>query len=501
MIKFSLPSRFLSTAVALGVATLLANATHAATSYEEGDYLVKLAPSASLNTLSRFASDAKLDKLGGGWVHVKAKNASRWSPRSLEALQNNPDVVAIQPNYKIHLLNDYKVTDQAMRARIMDAAAKGLITNDANKDNPDIPAAPGRSVGVDPLFSNQWGMLDIGVREVGIVPGKEVVVAVIDTGVDYTHEDLVGSMWRNPGEMGNDARGMDRAVNQLDDDGNGYVDDIVGWDFVSNDNKPYDLAAGMLDMILGGGNPGHGTHCAGNVGAATQNGKGIRGAGQNVKIMAVRFLSDKGQGTTADAIKAIRYAVANHAQVLSNSWGSEGEDPADGENNQALRDVISYAQSKGILFVAAAGNGHSGVGYDNDTDPQPGYPASYENDNIVSVAAIDVNNNLGSFSNWGLKSVDIAAPGVNIYSTMVNNQYNNKVIDIPFIGLTANWDGTSMATPHVAGAAALYLSTHPGKTWKDAKDALIESAVKVPQLAGRVVSGGKLNLISLLAHQ
>jgi len=473
----------------------------AASNYEEGDYLVKLAPQASLLKFARLASDAKLDNLGEGWIRVKAKNASRWSPRSLSALQNNPDVLYVQPNYRVKLLNDYKVTDAALRARILEAAQQGQIPQKTvAQDNPEIPPVPGRMTGADPLLSNQWGMIDIGVREIGQVSGKQIIVAVIDTGVDYTHEDLAGVIWRNPGETGTDARGMDRATNGKDDDGNGFPDDIVGWDFVSNDNKPYDLAVGMMDLIAGGGNPGHGTHVAGNVGAGFRNGKGIVGAGQNVKIMAIRFLSEKGQGTTADAIKAIRYAVANKADVLSNSWGSEGEDPADGENNQALRDAIAYAQSKGKLFIAAAGNGRQGVGYDNDSDPNPGYPASYENENIISVAAIDVNGALGTFSNWGLNSVDIGAPGVNVFSTMVNNQYNNKVIDLPFFGLVVTWDGTSMATPHVAGAAALYWSLHPDKSWQEVKSAIMDSAVKVPVLAGRVATGGKLNLRTLLGR-
>lgn len=488
------------TALAFLFAIASSYTAHAAKSYEEGDYLVKLAPGASLKTWSRLASDGKVEDLGTGWVRVKSKNAHRWSSQSLQALQSNPDVLAVQPNYKVHLLNNYKITDPNLRAKVAAAVDQGLFpTQKMAEDNPEIPAPPGRMTGADPLFSNQWGMLDIGVREVGKISGqREIVVAVIDTGVDYTHEDLVGTLWRNPGESGTNERGEDRATNGKDDDGNGYSDDIVGWDFVTNDNKPYDLAVGMLDLIMGGGNPGHGTHCAGNVGAGAQNGKGIKGAGQNVKIMAIRFLSEKGQGTTADAIKAIKYAVANRADVLSNSWGSEGEDPEDGAGNQALRDAVQYAQNKGKLFIAAAGNGHSGVGYDNDNDAMPGYPASYDHDAIISVAAIDVNGNLGTFSNWGLTSVDIGAPGVNIYSTMVGNAYNNKVIDLPFLGLIAYWDGTSMATPHVAGAAGLYWSAHPDATWKDVKAAIMDSAVKVPALAGRVVTGGKLNLVTLM---
>src|SRR5262249_38721694 len=159
--------------------------------------------------------------------------------------------------------------------------------------------------------------------------------------------------------------------------------------------KPFDLPASLLDMILNGGNPGHGTHCSGNVGARADNGKGVAGVAPNVKIMPLRFITDKGEGTTADAIKAIKYAVDMGAKVMSNSWGSEGDD---GDTDaQALKDAITYAKDHNVLFVAAAGNGHEGVGYDNDTDAKPGVPASYAIDNIISVAAIDEKGALGSF--------------------------------------------------------------------------------------------------------
>jgi len=212
--------------------------------------------------------------------------------------------------------------------------------------------------------------------------------------------------------------------------------------------------------------------------------------------MALRFITEKGEGTTADAIKAIRYAVDNGAKVLSNSWGSEGEDPSEGQENQALRDAVQYALDHNVLFVAAAGNGHQGVGYNNDTDAKPGYPASYPHANIISVAAIDSHDNLGSFSNWGVKTVHIAAPGVAVFSTMVGNNYSDVVIDK--YGFKATWDGTSMATPHVAGAAALYWSAHPEKNYADVKAAIIGSAKKLPQLSDKFFSGGKLDVDALL---
>ena len=209
--------------------------------------------------------------------------------------------------------------------------------------------------------------------------------------------------------------------------------------------------------------------------------------------MSIRFLGNEG-GTTADAVLSIKYAVDNGAKVLSNSWGSEGEDPADAVNNKALREIIQYAADNGALFIAAAGNGHQGKGYDNDNDANPAFPASYPHENIISVAALDVNNNFGSFSNWGRTSVDIGAPGVKVFSTTVGNKYSDTVI--PLLG--ANWDGTSMACPHVAGAAALYWSTHPEKTWQEVKEAIMNSAVKIPSAAGKLVTEGKLNVDNLM---
>ncbi len=445
------------------------------------DLLIKLAPGF---TEVEFQG-AKVEKLTDSWVRVLApKNFS------LHNFTKNPAVEFIQPNYKISLMDDYQIQDKLRRA----ALAKMLRRNPqpvimAPADNPAIPDAPQPTTGNDPLFPKQWGLINIGVQEAWKVTrgNPDFIVAVIDTGVDYTHEDLLPNLWRNTKEIPN---------NGIDDDNNGYIDDVIGWDFASNDNKPYDLSMDPLDILFKGGNPGHGTHCAGNIAARGDNGKGISGVAPNVKIMALRFITEKGQGTTADAIKAIKYAVDNGAKVLSNSWGSEGEDPAEGQENQALRDAVQYAKDHDVLFVAAAGNGHQGKGYSNDTDPKPSYPATYPHDNIVSVAAINSNDNLGSFSNWGAKTVHIAAPGVAIFSTMVGNKYSDIVIDK--FGFKATWDGTSMACPHVAGAAALYWSAHPEKTYADVKAAIIGSAKKLPNLSDKTVSGGKLDVEALL---
>ncbi len=464
---------------------------------KKSDLLIKMANDKSISTLliDLDNKNVKTEALGGSWVRVQGDSKSLL----FKSLSKNPNVEYVQPNYPVHLMNDYKLQDNLRRAavsRFIQAHPEKLLTVPA--DNPPIPlVVPPQSQGPDVQFPKQWGMNDIGAKDAWKkATGEGIIVAVIDTGVDYTHEDLLPNMWKNPGETGTDSQGRDKATNAVDDDNNGFIDDVVGWDFVSNDNKPFDLAVEPLQLLVGGGNPGHGTHCAGNVGARGDNGIGISGVAPKVKIMALRFISDKGQGSTADAIKAIHYAVDNGAKVLSNSWGSEGEDPADGTENKALRDAVQYAQDKNVLFVAAAGNGHSGAGYSNDSDPKPSYPATYDFENIVSVAAVDSSNNLGSFSNWGTKTVHLAAPGVAVFSTTVGGLYSDTVIDQ--YGFHATWDGTSMACPHVAGAAALYWSMHPEKTYKEVKEALLKSAKKIPSLSGKLVSEGKLDVKALI---
>ena len=447
------------------------------------DLLIKVANPVSTKHAAHYfqAQGLKSEALTENWIRVQG-NVSKASFRSF---LESDSIVHVQKNYKISLRENPSLKQNLKNYLAQNPSAAIQPFAPAN-DNPAIPNAPADSSGADSLFSKQWGMKNIGVEAAWKINrgNKSVIVAVIDTGVDYTHEDLLPNLWRNSKEIPN---------NNIDDDKNGYVDDIIGWDFLSKDNKPYDLAATNLGDLLNGGNPGHGTHCAGNVAARGQNGKGISGVAPNAQIMSLRFIGNEG-GTTADAVLAVKYAVDNGAKVLSNSWGSEGEDPDDAANNKALRDIIQYAADHDVLFIAAAGNGHQGKGYNNDTDAKPAYPASYDHDNIISVAALDVNNNFGSFSNWGIKSVDIGAPGVKVFSTTVGNKYSDTVI--PMLG--ANWDGTSMACPHVAGAAALYWSVHPEKTYKQVKEAILNSAMRIPSAEGKLVTGGKLNVENLM---
>ncbi|MEQ1664259.1 MAG: S8 family peptidase [Bdellovibrionales bacterium] len=499
------------------------------------DYLVKFDTSKAQSFKSYLSSvvpmGTKMTELGlSGWTRVQTPASKSGNFNSQASAQANsqlqslvmqnirslPGVLYVQPNYKIKLLDqpgmdqiNEQVSEYLSVAKKKknppsagaadDCPIPGMCGGGARTDNPEIPAPTSPIAGgTDPLFNNQWGMIDIGVQQAWNKShgDNKVIVAVIDSGVDYTHEDLAENLWRNPGEVGTDAQGKNKSTNGIDDDGNGYVDDSIGWDFFSKDNKPFDLSVEPIQLIFGGGNPGHGTHCAGNVAARGFNGKGVSGVAPNVAIMSLRFISDKGEGTTADAIGAINYAVANGAKVTSNSWGSEGEDPAEGKENQALRDAIQNAQDHGVLFIAAAGNGHNGVGYDNDSDAKPGYPATYTNENIISVAALDSSDQLGAFSNWGKTSVDIAAPGVKVYSTTVGSTYADTVIDL--LGTKVTWDGTSMATPHVAGAAALYISAHPNANWREVKAAILNSAKRISSLNNKVVSGGKLNVEAMM---
>lgn len=464
------------------------------------DYLVKYKNSdLQVKALKKMAkaqlqagSSQKVEVLTSEWVKISGEAKSL--NKTLQTQKQ--EIEYIQPDFKVKLLEDYQINDPQKRAEYLNYLQTNpeIMANGKYADNPAIPNSPSQTLGNDPLLSKQWGMLDIGGPQTWSQNKntQPIIVAVIDTGVDYTHPDLVSNMWRNPGETGMDASGKDKASNRIDDDGNGFVDDVVGYDFLSNDALPFDMAVPAWQLLIGGGNPGHGTHCAGNVAARGDNRLGISGVAPNAKIMALRFIGNKG-GSTSAAIKAIKYAVDNGAKVLSNSWGSEGEDPSENSENKALKDIIAYAEAKGVLFIAAAGNGHQGRGYDNDTDSRPAYPASYNFSNIISVAAIDSNDRLGGFSNWGKKTVHIAAPGVKIYSTIVGGKYSDQVI--PFM---AKWEGTSMAAPHVSGAAALYWSTHPDKTATEVKEAILSSVVKIPALQNKIMSEGKLNLINLM---
>ena len=273
-----------------------------------------------------------------------------------------------------------------------------------------------------------------------------VLVAVIDSGIDHTHPDLAANMWTNPGEI---------AANGIDDDGNGYIDDTRGWDFANNDNNPTD-------------DNGHGTHCAGTIGAVGDNSLGVVGVSPTIRLVGAKFISASNSGYTSDAIEAVLYTTRIGVTLTSNSWGGGGY-------SQALKDSIDAAQTAGILFIAAAGNDYA------NSDAIPSYPAAFNSANIISVAATDHLDKLAYFSNYGAITVDLAAPGVSIYSTYPGGGYSSL-------------SGTSMACPHVAGAAALLKAANPARDWSALKEALLANVDPLPALSGRVVTGGRLNI-------
>ena len=278
-----------------------------------------------------------------------------------------------------------------------------------------------------------------------LATGAGVVVAVIDTGVDVTHPDLAPNLWRNPGEI---------AGNGVDDDGNGYIDDVNGYDFVNRDSNPNDLDS-------------HGTHVAGSVAAQADDDFGVPGVAFDANVMCLKFLERNRGGYSSMAAEAINYAVNNGAHIINASWGGPGQ-------SSAIRNAIAYARSRGVLFVTAAGN----EGSNNDT--YGNYPSNYALDNIISVAASDRRDGLASFSNYGSNQVDLAAPGVDIVSTVPGETWGYM-------------DGTSMASPYVAGAAALLKSVAPSMTVQELRLTLLSSVDPLAAGAGGVATGGRLN--------
>lgn len=286
-----------------------------------------------------------------------------------------------------------------------------------------------------------------------------VYIGIIDEGYMYTHEDLAANAGTNPGEI---------AGNGIDDDGNGLKDDVYGWDFAGNNNTVFD---GVGDD--------HGTHVAGTIGGLGGNGKGVAGVCWSVKLLNAKFLGSTG-GTTANAIKAVDYFTDLKKKGLNivatnNSWGGGGF-------SQLLLDAIKRANNAGILFIAAAGNS----GTNNDVTAS--YPSGYDVANVIAVASITNTGALSSFSQYGATTVDLGAPGSGIWSSIPKKSGKNIVSSY------ASYSGTSMATPHVTGAVALYTSTHPGATAAQIKAAILNSVTPTASLAGKCVTGGRLNV-------
>jgi subtilisin family serine protease len=312
----------------------------------------------------------------------------------------------------------------------------------------------------DPYFDQQWALNNLGQNggsnraDIDALlawtkthGSEKVVVAVLDTGVDYTHKDLVQNMWTRPDSMP-----------QYADDELGSFDDTHGFDADTNEADPMD-------------ENGHGTHCAGIIGAEGDNGEGIAGINWHVQIMPLKFLGKGGFGSTKNAIEAINYAIDRkqkgvNIRVINASWGST-------QYSRALEDAIKAAGEQGILFVAAAGNSST------DNDKRAHYPSNFALPNVISVAAMDRMDAITSFSNFGAKTVHIAAPGRDIHSTWLNDAYRDA-------------SGTSMAAPQVSGVAALVLASEPGLTVEKLRERILKSADALPALSGKVATGGRL---------
>ncbi|MGB0929348.1 MAG: S8 family serine peptidase [Chitinophagales bacterium] len=376
----------------------------------------------------------------------------------------------------------------------MEALAEYMIENDENielaEPNYYMSAAPTTYTSYTPNdngFPLLWGLNNTGntggIADADIdaleawsmgTGNENIIVGVLDSGIDWTHPELIHNIWQNEGEDTDgdgllvlDADGnwiMDPDdINGIDDDGNGYVDDLIGWDFVDEDNNPHDLN-------------GHGTHVAGTIAATGDNGVGIVGVSSQVRIMPLRFLNSDGVGLVSGAVRGLNYSMDKGVYLTNNSWGSTGV-------SEALRLAIEQAAEANQLFIAAAGNN----GLDNDIVPN--YPSSFDLDNIIAVAATNSSDQLASFSNYGVNSVDIAAPGVGILSTLPDNSYGYA-------------NGTSMAAPHAAGAAVLLWSQDLSASYTKIKDAILNSVDVIGTLSGDVATGGRLNVYqALLAMQ
>ncbi len=411
--------------------------------------MVRFAPGTDANEIERIAArfddevEDRIESVGGLAVVTDADGIDA---EELAAYRALPQVAYIEPNYEINLPEP---EDEASDMDIPVAEGLGVSPRDEG-------LTPN-----DPQFGEQWALNNTGQRngkfkaDISAINAwretqgsDKVVVAVLDSGVNYLHPDLMNNMWMRPDNV---APYVDAQL--------GEIDDERGYNAVENSGDPMD-------------DNGHGTHCSGIIGAEGDNDEGIAGVNWKIEIMPLKFMSAGGFGTTKDAIEAINYTIARkkagvNVRVISASWGST-------MRSRALEDVIRRAGEEGILFVAASGNSNA------NTDRVPHYPSSYNLPNVISVAALNRNDELASFSNYGAKSVHVAAPGVEILSTWLNDEYREA-------------SGTSMATPVVSGVAALALAVDNDLSVKELRERLLASVDKLPGLDAKTVSGGRIN--------
>jgi|GEM_PF-3441034 len=403
--------------------------------FQSDSILIQLHAGTEIESVTSAIEAAEVRSLnmpGQDWFEIVLASGSSLT-EVVDQLAVRDDVALIMPNYELSLTS-------------LESGLSAPLPNDTRFDELYGLHNTGQRTG--------WlNDADIDAPEAWeyTTGSSQIIVAVIDTGVDYTHPDLVENIWVNTGEV---------PGNGLDDDANGYVDDVHGYDFVNNDGDPFD-------------DHHHGTHVAGTIAARSGNGIGVAGVAPNVTIMPLKFLGANGSGNTADAVRALNYAVAQGAAISNNSWGGGGF-------NAAMLAALHAARDAGHIFVAAAGN----AALNNDQSAV--FPANYNIDNVVSVAASNSQDQLASFSNYGAASVELAAPGVSILSTYPNNQY-------------ASLSGTSMAAPHVSGVMALVRSLRPEWTFRQVIDQVLNTVDSIGALQGKTITGGRLNAHAAVA--
>lgn len=433
-----------------------------AVAYADGEVLVQYEPSASLaareaarslvrGRAAQVIDTAAMRAAGAGVVERVTLGAGLSVDAAIAALRNRPGVISAEPNWKVS------------------AAA---ISNDPSYANgslwgmygDDLPASSGPAG-----TTNQFGSQAEKAWDAGFTGSSSVVVGIIDEGIDITHPDLKDNIWVNPFETPGDG---------IDNDGNGYIDDINGWDFFYDNNTVYDV-----------GEDDHGTHVAGTIGGAGGNGLGVAGVNWDVTMISTKFLGPGG-GYTSDAIMAVDYLTdlkTRHGINIvasNNSWGGGGY-------SAALHSAIIRSAKANILFVAAAGNNAS------NNDATANYPSNYSTlqgtstttaasyEAVIAVAALTNTGSLASYSNFGATTVDIGAPGSGILSTLSGGTYGT-------------YSGTSMATPHVTGAVALYASAYPAASGAAIRDAILATGRPTSSLAGKSVTGDRLDVAAAL---
>ncbi|UOF00374.1 S8 family serine peptidase [Bdellovibrio reynosensis] len=415
------------TAGLVGVIFTAANSFAAAPESVPGEYIVKLkdtvSAQSSVHTLSQALGSYVKSTIPGQNIVVIKRPVFEIQSNVIKTLSENPLVDIVEPNF-IYRIN--KTSNDPLLGNLWG------IKNTGQQDSQRREGIAGMDVGAEQAWDITTG-------------NRDIIVAVIDTGIDYNHPDLKENLWINEAEAKGQAG--------VDDDNNGIVDDIHGANFVDS-NKPT-------------GNPlddhGHGSHCSGTIGATGNDGRGIVGVAWNVRLMGVKFLSASGSGSLEGALKGIDYAVKMGAVILSNSWGGGGY-------SETLKQAIERSHQANTLFVAAAGN------ESNNNDANPTYPATYDVANIVSVAAVDNRGQIASFSNYGKTKVHVGAPGVNVYSSIKGGGYDS-------------WSGTSMAAPHVSGMAVLLKSNEPNLSNVEMKERIVTTAKPIAGLRGKSKAG------------